>query len=103
MQIVRHTDTIGCSKTGELINISEQEITYVLGKPNPTVPGPNIKTNFVWCFNVEDEEKVVRCIIWDFNGSDTRSEWSTYGPSNVFSFLFGSHCVGKNVHTSEQD
>lgn len=94
MRIERHANVAGCMKDGELINIFKDEISYMLGEPHPAQQAPGIYTKYVWCFDVIDENnKSVRCAIWDFFESDSDGQWSTYGPANVFSFIFGSHCV----------
>jgi hypothetical protein len=89
-------DVTGCNRTGELTGITETEISYVLGRPNPTIKGKGVYTKFVWCFHVKDDNgRDEKCAIWDFFESDKHGEWTTSGPVEVFSFLFGEHHVRK--------
>lgn len=79
--------TIGGShRTGILESISALEIEHVLGFA-PNIDDDPYKVVNSWGFKVDGHE----CGIWDYKGSHTYGQFSTYGPDHVFKQLFGTH------------
>lgn len=84
--------TPGDHKQGVLINLSYEEIEYVLGAPN-VKDDPN-KVKHSWGFRATMHTGVsYRCAIWSWKGSEEYNEWSFYGPALVMEALFGKHNI----------
>lgn len=75
-------------KTGELNDLSKDEITKVLGIPPEEYGGDGCdgKVLHEWTFTADGEE----CAIWDWKGSSQGRQHSTYGPARIFAVLFGT-------------
>lgn len=71
--------------TGRLFNTSVEEINQVLGF-QPNIKDDPYKVKHSWGFKADG----VPCGIWDYNGSETIGQFSTYGPTHVFVSLFGN-------------
>lgn len=85
----------GDSKTGELVNMTQEQIEAKMGFA-PNVEGDSAKVTASWGFmlNPEPGKKVPICGIWDYKGSGRFGVWSTYGPREVFVAIFGEKNVG---------
>lgn len=81
-------NTPGNHRTGSLVNITKADIEHILGFAPNVLDDPS-KVQHSWGFTVDG----VRCGIWDWKGSWRRREWSTWGPSEVLSQLFGSQHI----------
>lgn len=79
---------IGSHRTGTLSHIGEGAISARLGF-DPAYDVEPGKTDQEWKFRVGD----VDCAIWDMKGSGRRCVWSTFGPAEVFTALFGWRAV----------
>jgi len=75
---------IASHRTGTLTHIGEGEITQRLGFA-PQYDTCIGKTDQEWKFRVGDHD----CAIWDMKGSGNIGIWSTFGPQEVFSAIFG--------------
>ena len=74
----------GSHKTGELSNISIEEINEILGfEPNCEDDPDKVKAS--WGFEVGGENFGV----WSYKGSELHGVFSTYGSFDVFVELFG--------------
>lgn len=71
-------------RTGGLSHISEAQITERLGF-HPTRDSAEGQSDQEWRFRVDEHD----CSIWDFQGSGRNLVWSTYGPAEIFSAIFG--------------
>lgn len=70
--------------TGRLLpTITYRQIVKVLGF-RPNCDDDESKVKYSWGFIAEYNGKRVKCGIWDYKGS----RWSTYGPQEVFDYLF---------------
>jgi hypothetical protein len=76
-------------KTGTISGLSADEICVRLGYME-TVPDDEAKVAYSWAFLADDK----KCGIWDYYGSASRLNFSTYGPHDVFVELFGDHYTG---------
>jgi hypothetical protein len=74
----------GAYRTGELSNITSEEISKILGfRPNVSDDTTNVNTS--WGFEVDGQ-----CYgIWDWRGSAFQKKYSTYGNPNVLHKIFG--------------
>lgn len=88
MQIKPKSKIRGSHRTGTLRNASVDEITKVLGFKSNVKDDPYKVVNS-WGFEADG----VTCAIWDYNGSHTIGQFSTYGPASVFIELFGADRV----------
>jgi hypothetical protein len=73
-------------RMGTLRNLNKSDIVRILGFE------PNVKSDFDkiinnWGFTLDGE----RCDIWDYDNSDRRNEWSTFGSHQKMKELFGIH------------
>jgi len=87
----------GPYKTGRLEGITVREIIQILDLA-PNVKDDPDKVDNAWGFlafedDTKREMKMHRCGIWDYKGSQYLGEFSTYGNSDVFKFLFGERYV----------
>ena len=74
----------GVCRTGNLRETRVDEINVILGF-EPNVKDDPYKVKHSWGFKVDG----VECGIWDYKGSESCGTFSTYGPDNVFTDLFG--------------
>jgi len=85
----------GYSKTGELVNLTKQQIEGVLGfAPNVEDDPHKVTASWGFMLNPEPGKNVPKCGIWDYRGSGQLGVWSTYGPRAVFVAIFGEKYVG---------
>ena len=84
---IRPINLSGSHKTGGLRNINVHKITAILGFA-PNIADDPDKVVSSWGFTVNG----IKCGIWDYKGSHKYGQFSTYGPSHIFTELFGS-CV----------
>lgn len=84
MNIVPNPNAVGY-KTGQLNNITVDEIVSVLGFSSNVNDDPTKVVNS-WGATVDD----VEIAIWDYKGSHQFGQFSTYGPHETFLSLFGS-------------
>jgi hypothetical protein len=75
-------------RTGTLTHLSEGNIIERLGflPLRHSVEG---KSDQEWRFRVGEHD----CAIWDAKGSGRHGVWSTFGPAEVFTSLFGWRAV----------
>ena len=84
--MIRPNATAGGHKTGELNDITVEEIVSVLGFM-PNVDDDPSKVVNSWGFNYDGGP----CGIWDYKGSHKFGQFSTYGPDHVFRKLFSPY------------
>lgn len=87
--IIKPVDLRGGHRTGTLSNITVGEITEILGF-SPNCDDDPAKVVNSWGFEVDGRA----CGIWDYKGSHRIGEFSTFGPHEVFSNLFGARYFG---------
>lgn len=75
-------------RTGSLSHISQSDISARLGF-EPTRHSVEGKSDQEWCFRAAGHD----CSIWDSKGSGRYGCWSTCGPPEVFTALFGWRAV----------
>lgn len=76
----------GRCRTGTLNNINIEKINVILGF-EPNVEDDPDKVNHSWGFKAKGKN----CGIWDYKGSEKYHQFSTYGPDEIFTELFGDH------------
>lgn len=81
---IKPINKAGSHRTGTLIDTSVDEIISILGFA-PNVQDDPDKVKHSWGFRAGKHE----CGIWDYKGSETIGQFSTYGSDNVFRKLFG--------------
>jgi len=84
-----HPDVaVGSHRTGRLSHVSEGDISNRLGfePARDSVAG---KSDQEWQFTADGRP----CAIWDAKGSGRHAVWSTFGPAEVFTSLFGWRAV----------
>jgi len=86
--VIEAVDKIGSHRTGTLRNVSAGMIERVLGFEANCKDDPD-KVVYSWGFTADGHE----CGIWDYKGSHTYGTFSTYGPDEVFQYLFGEDYV----------
>jgi len=85
---ILHETAAGSHRTGSLSHVSEGDISNRLGfePARHTVEG---KGDQEWRFLADG----CACAIWDAKGSGRHEVWSTFGPAEVFTSLFGWRAV----------
>lgn len=82
-------------KTGSVIDQTPANVSNALGfAPNqitPDDPSGDDKVTMKWGGTVKVAGKVVEIAIWDYKGSGRDGVFSTYGPDDVFTKLFGAN------------
>ena len=86
---IQPVDQLGSHRTGSLRGITVAEIREVLGFAPNCDDDPSKVVNS-WGFTVDGEH----CGIWDYKGSHRIGEFSTFGPHEVLSKLFGARYFG---------
>lgn len=81
-------DHVQSHKTGELMEVTVAEITKILGF-SPDGGDGGEKSRYNWDFKYRGHE----CAIWDWKGGYRQKEFSTFGPSEVFTALFGRRYI----------
>lgn len=76
-------------RTGSLSHISAHEITERLGI-EPTRDTIEGQCDHTWRFRVGEHD----CSIWDMRGASRFRVWSTCGPAEIFTAIFGWRAVG---------
>jgi hypothetical protein len=88
----------GDCRTGELVNTSVMSISETLGF-EPNLKDDPYKVKHAWGFQVDftsleqnehDLPDRVFIQIWDYKGSETIGQFSTYGDRKVLKHIFGS-------------
>lgn len=74
---------VGPFKTGNLCDLSREQIQNALGFP-PNIRDDPFRIRWSWGFTVNGE----RCAIWDYKLSADDRVWSTFGPAWCFKLLF---------------
>lgn len=83
MKILPH-NLVGSSRTGTLSDeLSIEDITRILGFEPNMQPSDDQKVTIEWGFTIDGAP----CGIWDYKGS----RWSTFGPSDKLSTIFGNY------------
>jgi hypothetical protein len=85
MQVIANCQA-GGHKTGELNDITVEEISATLGF-EPNVDDDPCKVVNSWGFTVDGHD----CGIWDYKGSHKIGMFSTFGPDYVFRALFSPY------------
>lgn len=87
---IEPSNVAGASKTGYLKGITALQIQMRLDM-FPNVDDDPYKVKNSWGFNVSESDipGFIRCGIWDYKGSENFNYYSTYGPKEVFEYLFG--------------
>lgn len=83
------------TKSGTLIDLSYEEIEYILGEPNLTDSyEESAKIRHSWGFMATAENGTAYgCGIWSFMDSHKEGKWSYCGPKFVYDILFGNHHI----------
>ena len=85
----------GDSKTGKLVNMTQEQIEAKIGfAPNVEDDPEKVTASWGFMLNPEPGKKVPTCGIWDYKGSGRFGVLSTYGPREVFVAIFGEKYVG---------
>jgi hypothetical protein len=89
MAKITKLDFVSSHRTGILKGVTLDEVKKVLGiKPTRNTCE---KVKYEFCFSVKLDGETHECAIWDYKGSyDYALQWSTFGPSKVFTHLFGT-------------
>lgn len=78
-------DVAGDSRTGSLSGLNVNDLERLIGFKANVKDDPS-KVKYSWGFKVNGK----RCAVWDYYGGWKRGEWSTFGPADVLTKLFGS-------------
>lgn len=79
---------IASHRTGTVQGMTKAKISKILGfKPNGSGDGYKVKTE--WLFTYKGHELA----IWDYKGSASFGQFSTYGPKDLLTELFGADYV----------
>jgi len=85
MKIVPTTEGPGTHKTGQLNSMTVARINEILGF-TPNVDDDPFKVKYSWQFLVDGE----LCAVWDWKGSHSFGQFSTYGPCSKLIEVFGN-------------
>ena len=84
-------DNPGTHKTGELRNITADEITAILGfEPNFSDDPDKVVHSWLGRFTYSDGERRTFAI-WDYKGSHKDNKFSTWGDQELLNGLFHGH------------
>ncbi|NCY21698.1 hypothetical protein EBX31_07060 [bacterium] len=85
------SDNPGSHKTGELRNITAEEITAILGfEPNFPDDPAKVVNSWLGRITFSDGERKMFAI-WDWKGSHLVNRYSTWGDRDVLNAMFHGH------------
>ena len=88
--LIKPTLKLCGSKTGMLVDIRLEEISYMLTfRPNATHLDDPYKVDHCWSFEVDGRPHSV----WSYKKSHLMGRWSTHGLDTVFELVFGDHYI----------